>query len=304
MTLKTPYDTTAGSGYQNAMKHVALQVKQALVTGDLKQAATPKGFPLKGIYTIPSYFKGIDPFYHPVVVEFRGEEVIVVDSRAYLRSTPSGEQVISNRMEYEFLIMRAALMKAWLAGGQMTMLGMADLPLQTFCGWVPMAIVRNKHLDPHHQQTLTALAGLWFLSQFTELDLSDEAIVLRAAGRVARLTRVPADFVLRTAQGLTSLVTMEDFCAAARERVDSPRMSDFSPGLLVAFTKSAWFGAAAQEVSAMALEYPPYLMAMVASSVDDRSYKNSRMTQLVEIYDRQGLGRQYALAIAHLIQEK
>jgi len=85
--------------------------------------------------------------------------------------------------------------------------------------------------------------------------------------------------------------------------VDSPRMADFSPGLLVAFTKSAWFGAAAQEVSAIALEYPPYLMAMVAASVDDRSYKNSRMTQLVEIYDRQGSGRQYAMAVASLIQE-
>jgi len=303
MYLKTPYDTTAGSGYQSAIKHVTMQVKQALVTGDLKQAATPKGHPLKGIYTIPSYFKGIDPFYHPLVTDFRGETIVVVDSRAYLRATPTGEQVISNRMEYEFLILRAALTLAWLKGENRAMLGMADLPLQTFCGWIPMAVVRNKHLDPHHQQVLTALAGLWFLSQFDQLDYSDESTLLRASARVARLTRVPADFIIQTGRGLTTLQSMEEFCTAARERVDSPRMADFSPGLLVAFTKSAWFGAAAQEVSAIALEYPPYLMAMVAASVDDRSYKNSRMTQLVEIYDRQGSGRQYAMAVASLIQE-
>lgn len=304
MTFKTPYETTACYGHDAIVKSTVAQVKQALITGDLKQASTPKGVPLKGIYTIPSYFKGIEPFYHPLVVEFRGEQVVVVDSRSSLRTVANtGEQVISNRMEYAFLIARAALVYKWINGDAAALAQNSDLPLQVFTGWVPQAIVRNKNLDPHHQQTLVALSGLWFLSQFTDEDLTSEGARLRAAARIARLTRVPAERIMEITDGLGRLLTIDDFVKAVRERVDSPRVSDMTAGLLISYIKSAWFGAAAQEISAVALEYPPYFLAMVYTSVDDRSYKNTRLTQLVDIYDRNGAGRQYALTLTRMMQE-
>lgn len=292
-----PFDTTPCAGH--VIKDIISALSRALAMNELEQAKTAKGATVDGVFTVPSYVKAVAPFFHPIAFEYNKKPVVVIDTRAYLKTAQTGESRIVVPNEYNFLLTRAILTRVWMSGQQADFLQIADFPARIFTRWIPEAIVRRLGLDPMHQASLVALSGLFFFSQF---GLPMETVAV--AQRIARLTRVPFDMVHNTIDGLDmENVTSVTFTEWVRERIVTPRTEPFNPGLFYASIGSAWFGAAGREVAGVAAEYPPYLFAMIYAGLLERSYRNTPLNKIVEQVDRQGMGKQYLLQVASFISE-
>ncbi len=301
--FNTPYETTACSTH--VVTPILNEVKHALVSGDLKPAVTLKGKTLEGVYTIPSYLKGISPFFHPVLFTHNGKQVAVIDTRAFLKTGADGMARITSPNDYEFMLVRAALSLLWNSpdSGPGDQMAIADFAGQVFCRWVPETLVRRLSLDPMHQQTLVTLSGLFFFSQFSDAPLDTEQAQLHLAQRVARLTRVPIEAQLEILRDTGAIRDILGFVDVIKQKIASPRIEQLNAGLVVTSIGASWFGAASREVAAVALEYPPYLAAMLYSGITDRSYRNTPINKLAESVDRAGAARDYALSVARLIEE-
>lgn len=298
--FNTPYETTPCASY--VLKDSVSALKHALVSDDLQIARTVKGTPLQGIYTVPSYLKGIAPFFHPLVFDHNGRQVVAIDTRAYLKTNAAGQSVISQPAEYGFLLVRAALVKLWADGEQSALLAAADLPASVFMRWVSESLVRRLGLSPSDQQALVALSGFFYFSQFTNEPMTDERSHINVASRIARLTRVPVAVTLELLRDAGRVDSVFEFVELLKARVQSPRMENLNPGLLYAVLGGSWFGAAGREIAGVALEYPPYLAAMIYTAVNDRSYRKTGLNKLVEQLDRNQAGKTFSHQIAHLMQ--
>lgn len=298
--FNNPYETTACSGHP--MQPTISALKQAYVTGELQPAKTLNGKVLQGIYTIPSYLKTIAPFYHPLPFEHQGQRIIVIDTRAYLRTAMNGDQVITQPTDYSFLLTRAALVAVWMNdGGPRDLLMIADLPARVLCDWLSKAMVRSFGLDPLMQQSITAITGYFFFCQFSDAVEHSEREKILIAGRLSRLTRVSVEEILRLIGPLKALKNMFDYVDAIKSQVPSSRLESLNPGILLHRIGGAWFGAAANEVAAIAIEYPPYLLAMVNTAVGDQSYRKTRLAETVQIYDRNSAGSDFSQQVSQLI---
>lgn len=297
-----PYDTTVCSGYQHSNKDIIAGLSKSIAMGELVEAKTLKGANVQGVFTVPSYVKAYGPFFHPIAFDYIGRKIIAIDTRAYLKQQMgTGEARVVVPNEYSFLLNRAILMKEWTQGSRAEMLRAADLPAQVFMRWIPEAIVRRLGLSPEHQATLVILAGYFFFSQFGE-QIEAQAL----SQRISRLSRIPFQMVydlISRIDGGDREVTAEQFVTWVREHVQSPRTEHFNIGLLYASVNTAWYGAAGREISGVAVEYPPYLFAMIYAGLIDRSYRNTPLNKLVEQLDKQGVGKRFLMSIATLISE-
>lgn len=291
-----PFDTTPCAGYQT--KEIINGLMRAMAMGELVEAKTINGMSVAGIVTVPSYVKTIPPFFHPIAFDNNGERVIAIDSRACLKQSPDGEDKITSPADYNFLLTRAILMKDWLTEDRNEMLAISDFAARVYMRWLPEVIGRRLSLDPGAQVVLVALAGLFFFSSFG-VQIEKTAV----AQRISRLTRMPYESVIKVIEPLEDANNVEDFIGWVKQSISSPRVEQFNPGFLYAALGAAWYGPTGRELSAVAVEYPPYLFAMIFTGLQDRSFRNAPLNKIVEQVDRGGAGKQFLMQIASLISE-
>lgn len=305
--FKTPYDTTACSSY--VLKDIVSALQHAMVDGQLRAAQTLKNnTPIEGMYEVPSYVKSVPAFSHPVVFEHFGQKLFVVDTRPFVRDGRDGEMKVTNASEYKFMVLRGLLTKAWVEGSADDFVAMGDLPVQAFIRLVSENIVRRFGLDPMSQQIAAVITGLYYYSLFIPAgdDFGGDQL-LKVASKIARVTRIPVQRVLEILEAdpdapLTKINDLASYCQELRRAVNSPRLNNFNPGLLISAVSGVWYGAAAREVVAVAMEYPPTFFAMVYSALTDRSYHGAYFSKLVAEIDRKGGGKEFQANLVSFLE--
>ena len=64
----------------------------------------------------------------------------------------------------------------------------------------------------------------------------------------------------------------------------------------------SWFGSNAKEILAVALEHPPTWYAIVFSSLEERTYKNSMIARVAERFGKGGAWVDFKNAYSELIK--
>lgn len=303
--FKFPYETTPCSSYNLADIRKALQ--HAMVEGTLAPATTLKGNPVEGLLAVPPMVKSVAGFNHPLSFDHFGKTELAIDTRPFVSQKTTGEMRIANPTEYQFLVVRGALTAAWAAGDNAELAQLGDLPTRVFSRLLSEGIVRRLNLNPGDQMKLAALAGYWHLCSYIPEDNLEHDMLIKMASKVARATQISVERVLEVLEGLgdgTNFPVIRDvkmFCDSAFRAVESTRLEHLNTGLLYAIVGGCWFGAAAREIVAVALEYPPTFLAMLYMALTDRSYHSAFFTKLVQNCDRNGMGDDFKKRLIHFL---
>lgn len=289
--FKYPYETTPASSY--VLKDIVSSIQHAMVDGQLRPAQTLGRKTVEGVYEVPPYVKAIAPFSHPVFFNHFGKDVCVIDTRPFVRELTGGERKIQAATEFQFAMVRAILSKAWAEGDPTEFSSFGDIAARAFIRFLSEGIVRRLALSPMDQQALTAVTGFYWYSLFDPSIGESESSRLKVAGKIARITLVPADKVIQIIDQLEPIHDLQGYCDALRKVVDTTRLEKITPALIYAIVGGAWFGAAARETVAISLEYPPYFLAMVYMSLTDRSYNSAQFSKLIQQIDKNGLGKDF-----------
>jgi hypothetical protein len=300
------YETTPCKGYKESQQTIKSALQRELIDDTLGYAQTPiKGIEVNGIYTVPNAIKTstVGVFQHPVVVKrVSGDEVIVVDTRAFTGVRTDKATSITGLTEYNFLVLRARLQQAWMQGKRYELSTCGVIVIQAFCRWVSEAITRRLNMTPQDQMKLAITTGIYYLELFQPPGELDESAKLKIATQVARACYVQVSVVLEVYDQLNRLEDINAFVAALKVVVPNERTELLTTGLLYSILGGSWFGNNAREVVAVALEYPPVFIAMIYTSLVDRSYRRSFLAELVENLDRRGQpGKDFMASLTALL---
>lgn len=300
--FSSPYHTTQCSSID--VKGIQSALQRLEVHGDLAPAVTPKGHTLKGVVVVPPYVKGLKPFDLPLEFEGLKGRQVAVDVRGFTRATGERDFKVVAPGEFEGAILRAALTYAWADRGWEDMRRLHDLPAKVFIRLLSEALVRQLNLNPMDQQGVVAACGLFYFSNFIpgDDDLSKEELE-RITVSVARITRISPQKISEFYAGDFAKPTdLEKFCDLLRVIVQSPRLEKVNAAFIITLMGGIWFGSNARRIVAVALEYPPFWLALVYQAVTDRSFHGARLTKLVEEENRNRAGEEYARRLADFLE--
>ena len=300
-----PYQTTALVGtYDRAIQKVISQLMRAASNQELLPVTDRAGEPIKGLYEVPGLLKDIAPFNHPVAFESFGRHYVVIDTRPFHRYTPVGERVISNQAEYNMAVVRGELTMGWANSGSGAFLTFGDVPARVFTNVVTSAIVRRLGLSAPEYQTLAIVTAFYYYSLFTDITDIDESELITMAARIHRITRIDPNKIMSILSGYKTLKNLQDFCDAAKAILQSPRLDNFNPLILITMMGGVWYGAAAKEIVAVSMEYPPYFMAMCYIASVDRGYNKSYLgKEVLMAGQKNNAGKDFVRAIENYIED-
>lgn len=316
MTIRaSAYDTAACQGYNT----------QAIVHALEDYGTRNWGFPTDEQTNVLVLKQDSDAtvpsFFYPMIIDLVKIKTIggnthssklatVSDIRAFISIDPATKaERIKSVDEYEFAVLRSVLNNIWInsddkyiGSGSDYLRNLSDLPLPIYASLLSEIIANKLNLDMSDQHMLYILAGIFYLSNFTneEPDEKDKIKLIATLNRQLKVNPATIQQVLSVTSYINSLT---DFCVAAKELLDPVRLQHINTGLVVSMLGGVWWGMMEREVPAVALEHPPTFIAMLYRATQSRGYKNTRIMKIAErsMYKRQV--EQFSMVIRQMLMD-
>ena len=291
----TAYDTAAGSGVR--LGETIDRLKTGTITNSFERTSVVLSRaedPLV-LCQIQGGNTGADTvpyFSHPLILKSnKGVMETYIDVRNYGKYEVAQQRFhISNRPEYQWNYLRAVLNYLWMGDRPDMLREVGDLPVAVYSTFISEIVTRKYALDPGQQLILAVVAAYFYYSLFTDDLEFDTTQHQKIGGKIAKVTRIPADKVFEIMDGLKPIHGIEKFCQVAAEKTDAVRLKDFNVGVLFAIAASNWYGSNARENVMVGLEHIPTWLMMCYASITDATFRRSTIAKLVERYSKGDLG--------------
>lgn len=297
----TPYETTLGK------LNVLTRVEQALHAADIKNELILLDKSGKNdIYAVTADVPTeIPPFIHPITLEDqrRGRKV-VVDLRPYsrmVRKADDGGLIIDPFGGAALMVNRAILQYHWDNDLAPEYLTFNDLPVQVYSRWLSSQLTRALSVDPVNEQRLTVVFALFYYTQFSPAGTVTATDITRGINKLSRVLKLSADVILNNIPETipTTLPALIELLSSGEYGV---RLEELNLGLFITAATGGFYGMTnPKEVIAVAIEYPPTFLAILFSSINDRSFNKTPLTIVSKPFDRAGAFKDFGMAFSGLI---
>lgn len=295
--FKSPYDTTTAKAYN--VLELEHSVEQARVEGGLVSGLVD-GAP--NVYCILETGL-VDTYPHPLTFQSRlkNDLITVIDLtpfRSQIRRQSDSKLELPSSGPIPLALMRGRLQQLWSTPSSPDLYGISILPHAVFAAWVGDNVSRVLSLDAEASVAVTAVAGLWYWCQFQDYTagetFSDRDFV-QICTAIEKATRVPLarlmDYLTHWNKPINNAT---DFVAAVKACSNSLRTERLSVGSFYTSMVGGWFGSLdTREVVGVALEFPPTFIAMVWSSINERTYRKTPIGEKVLYLGKNGLDREF-----------
>ena len=298
MTIfKTAYDTSACSGFR--LRETEEKLRVGLHSGAFHSKSIQLGedsapFTLHLVQGGNSSADVVPFFNHPLPFKVEGATVhgevpreFAIDVRNFGKwYAPNEMFIVRNQPEYTWHVRRAVLNHLWLTERVEMLRDVSTIPAAVYSALVSECIARRFALDPAEQAVIAVMACYFYYCLFTDDGEFDEFEKNKVAGNIARITYVPAGKVLDLIGDMKVLHSLEELCAACRDKTESIRLDDFNVGVLIAICSGTWFGTNARENLAVGLEHVPTWLMIIMASLSEATFKRSVLAKLSVRFDK------------------
>jgi hypothetical protein len=311
----TAYDTLAGSPYQSGLRSVEDKLKAAKITGALHQHV----FDIKnygyavGVSSVEGGSHTADsiPYFgHPVFMKHdeagaHGVVTTYIDVRNYGKVVlPQNVFVVRNYPEYNWAVLRSVLNHLWITERADLFKDLSTMPAQVYGSLMSEAISRKYALDPGEQLIIMMVSIYFYYCLFTDEVEFDKDHQLKIAGKIAQMTRAPANKVVDILEALPVITGLTHFCEVIKQATGSVRLQDFNHGVLLAIVGGNWYGTNAREILSVGLEHIPTWLMICYASITEATFKKSIIAKLVDRYAKGGTGLSFARSVESLLDAK
>ena len=279
-----PYATRYAKQYKS--DRIKKQVAEALINNDVDQAfvniAVPGGI-IENLSLLVHSDPGedIEQFTQPLIINRLGNDHVVLDGRPFITDARGVDKNLSDyrvRQHADFmLLIYRGVFTDILVKGATDMSSAVHLTIKFFEHFITSTIVTRLNLrnDFDTQKRLSILCYLYYLIMSSEEKVSLEDKRTREFLKLWIVRNLPynavdVDSVLENIDDMDSL---EGFCANLYNATQNPRLKTMKADDLYTLVAGSWFGINAREIIGVALEHVPTFMALVYSSLTDRSFR-------------------------------
>ena len=288
---RTAYDTTIGSSISTTAIRRAISeaiVRDYIQDKKLNLISSLEYIPLfvTGRYTSE---ENIPFFAHPLIVECKQGKFICADMRMFVRKDGgSFTEQISNAAEYDMMFHRVVLTLLAMVDGPSSLRSSLGFAGAVYASWIAESCGKTFALDVGDQVKLSILAHQFYQSLFFEESKPGEETLQMMAVQTARTLKVPVEMCLEIFDKLDPAEDLEGFCNNVKKVLENVRLKNLSTGTLITLVQNSWFGINHRELLAVALEDPIAWIAIVVSSLEQRSFKNALISRISERIGKQG----------------
>lgn len=277
--FRTPYDTTALKGSKGAQEKLLAALTRARIERYIQPV--PKNPYVYAVQRSNVLDELVPTFHHTVVQDVSGQPVVYVDVRPYGKIDGIDLSFkVTAREDYQAALLRARLQESWATGNTSSIRSL-QLPAMVFTSWISENIQRVLNLGPGDQATIAILAGIYYLSLFTDIKPEDEDDKSLIITQVARNTGIKPDIVKEVVNDIDYIADVSDFCLCVRERLDNVRANNLNPATLYSMLAGTWYGANSAELVAVSLEHPPTWVTLIYRAATNRSFHKARLATMV-----------------------
>lgn len=298
--IELPYDTRIGK--DNKIEKVITQLIKARTDFSVADSSLIENLinvpfsEVPNIYLVTSQWQNVDYFTQVIRLphEWKDDEFIYfIDVRQMTTVTRDGELKWKSSSDRLFTLTRLFLTIDWAEGDIVNFFTSIEGAGTIYTNWITRAIGRVYPItntgNLSTQMRVTALAGIFFWSQFysdDSPDLNDPSMARSKAVTVTQISkaaRVPSNVVEDLVE-LTGgrLKTVDDFVKALAEHSESLALENITVAKLFQALSMTWFGANSSEHAGYAVEYPPTFYAMVLTALKDNSYRKTVIGEIVK----------------------
>lgn len=309
---KTSYDTTMGA--ITDLKKLDLALKEALITGNLcnRKLGVEKIDQQTAVFVIGGSADeaSIPPFIHPYLIQnFKGQNYLVTDLRSFrttaqtYMSDREFEASIKNKTEYGLVKSRAVLNLLWLNDDVTGIRARFSFAGSVFAAWLSQAISKAYALDFQDQINIMAVSLYYYHCLFTtETRLTGSALET-AVIHTIKVTKLPAKDIYAIFESIGEINTIEDYCAEVKKVIENVRLRDFNLAMLLTLVRNSWYGNNSKDMISVALEHPPTWIAIVYTTLTERTYKSSALYKLIELQGKRGNSDEFRMNFMELIRD-
>lgn len=295
--FNTAYDTTICKKVQD--KSLAKILLQTHVGDPLQPPRSGLGAGEDKVLLItPSDdYDDIPEFNQPVVIkDIDNQNKVVVDIRPFASKGRASEIYrITSHNDYNTAMAKAILEERLLNGQVHIFVSQIGYVWRIFDRWINGAIVNHMNLrnELDVQIRLSILNAIYFQILFyddMEKALSKESEIIKY--KAASLTNTNTNLVSEVYDKIDRLSNIEDYCKCIATVTGSIRLDNFKFAGLFNMISNSWYGVGSKETVGVALEHIPTLYALIYTAKTDRSYRRTKIGQIIDsLRDRQAEDR-------------
>lgn len=301
--FRTGYDTTLGVAIPTSP--IERCIKEAIVRdgvdyNTLDVITSEQLLPLF-VTGLSGSESNIPLFAHPLVVKNHNHhDYLCTDIRLFIKNQLP--ITAKNTTEFNFVKSRAILNLAWLTGSPSGMKNTLGFAATVFSAWISEVISKRFALDPRDQLVLAIISHFYFQSLHYPESTFDEETKQIFAVHTMKATKCPSQLVFEVFDKITQLRNIDDYCTNVKAILENVRLKDFNVGMLITCIGVSWFGTNAKEILAVALEHPPTWYAIVFTSLNERTYKDSMVARVAERYGKNNAWDSYSKSYGELVK--
>lgn len=277
--FKSPRETTIGSKIK--INQLSDQLEVAMVQGQLETDLI-KAYPnVVALLMDGPEVDSIQPFSQPV--EVRGKQVI--DLRSFRSKI---ERAHDDKILYDgaigLLVKQAALIELW-KDDPSYLFSLSDLPMFVYAHWLGEAISKRKSLNPADNLKVVTVCAWYYASLYLDPELLrggqlSESELYGMANRIARVTYNTSEAVVDLIQRIGVISSSHDLVEALKD-LGILRLRDLNVGLIYSWVSNSWFGnTSSAEMVGIAVEYPPYFVAMLHTAITENTYRRTSFNDI------------------------
>lgn len=287
------YCTTVGSVFNT--KSIVAAIKKSIIMDRLDTVSLDVE-PLNEVR--PVFITGINPsesdislFTHPIsVFNFNGASYLCTDLRLYIKKgidLTDIEGSIKNVTEYNFAKSRAILNLLWLTKDRDMLKQSMSFASVIYSTWLSEVISKAYALDYNDQTTIAIISSYFYQTLFSD-DIPNEEEVQKMAVHTIKATGAEAKEVFAIFDKLGPMENLEDYISNVVNIVENVRLKDLNLPVLLTLVKNSWYGTNAKEILSVSLELPCSWMAVVFTSLTEKTFKNSMISRLTDRLGKRG----------------
>lgn len=221
------------------------------------------------------------PFGVPVKIKIHNKECYVVDVRQVTAISALNSYKVTNQPDFDLLGWIGLMVAIWDSEDKGMVANIATDLSPIYATWLSSTLSAAFNLDVDQRTEVSIVAAYFYWSL---LDI--ESNVDKIASRIAKDLKLDFDKVTEVVENSGDLKDLASLTVALKTTTGGIRLEKLDVASLFQVSTGVWMGANGRNIMEIAIEYPPYIVALTYKALTEKSYRRSRFFEYVSLFDR------------------
>jgi hypothetical protein len=249
--------------------------------------------------------KQLDAFFHPIMIGNKNDELVTFIDLRPLTIKDGHKYRLRVGSEVELFQNYAILASYWnYDNNEINRLkAIGSFPAQAFVETIFEILNRLYMLDPMEQMKVKVIASYYYNEVLFHSGNNENVNMARIAMSINKSTKVPTATVLEILNELDKDHPIEniDSLCKAFVGVNHLKLGRLTAPVLLTSIGTIWFGSAAKQRIAIAIEYPPMWTVLCYAALNEASFKRTPLGKTAERISKISDARAFVLGFNSLL---